>query len=64
MPVGDIEQVLTEEEMRKGIIMRTLKRNYAGMDHMQLPVAQNSPLATKLIKDKVIDMLLFLILRF
>jgi len=64
MPINDIEMQLSEEEVRKGVIMRTLKRNYAGMDHKNLPVAPNSPLAVKLIKDKVIDMLLFLTLRF
>lgn len=64
MPIHDIEMQLTEEEIRKGVIMRTLKRNYAGMDHKNLPVAPNSPLANTLIRDKVIDMLLFLTLRF
>lgn len=65
MPIEEINQVLTENERRKGIsnshLMRAQLKN---QDFSQLRVSPNSPLAARVIEDKVVDMLLFITLRY
>jgi hypothetical protein len=52
---------MTEAEKRKGI---TQQMAQSGVDASKLRVSPNSPLATQVVEDKVVDMLLFLTFRY
>jgi hypothetical protein len=45
MPIEEINDVLTENERRKGILTQTLKTSYKDKNYSQLRVSPNSPLA-------------------
>lgn len=64
MPVEEINAVLTESEKRKGLVGNALSTTFKTKDWSQLRVSPNSPLATTVIDDRVIDMLLFLTFRY
>lgn len=64
MPIDEINQVLTENEKRKGILESTLINQFRDKNYSQLRVSPNSPLASQVIEDKVIDMLIFVTLRY
>jgi len=64
MPIDEINQVLTENEKRKGILESTLRNQFRDKNYSQLRVSPNSPLASQVIEDKVIDMLIFITLRY
>lgn len=59
-PIDEINEVLTDEERRKGTsILKAAQRK----DQSSLRVCPNSSLAAQVVDDKVIDMLLFLTFR-
>lgn len=60
LPIEDINAVLTEDEKRRGLLNLNSKK--LG-DTSALRVSPNSPLASQLIADKVIDMLILITLR-
>lgn len=64
MPIEEINSVLTENERRKGILESTLKTQFKDKNFSQLRVSPNSPIAAQVIEDKVVDMLLFVTLRY
>ena len=66
LPLDQINEVLTEEEKRKSLMMGSnlTKSQFQGKDFSQLRVSPNSPLAAQIIEDKVIDMLIFLTFRY
>ena len=55
--------MLTEKEKRKGLMASTLEKAAKSKDTSTLRVSPNSPVAAKIIEDKVIDMLLFITFR-
>ena len=57
LPIDEINEVLTDEERRKGKSLMTRK------DQSKLRVSPNAPLAAQVIEDKVVDMLLFVTFR-
>lgn len=63
LPLDQINDVLTEEEKRKSLMMGS-DLLFKGKDFSQLRVSPNSPLAAQIIEDRVIDMLIFLTFRY
>ena len=63
-PIDEINSVLTEHEKRKGLVGSTIRRVGKTRDTSTLRVSPNSPLATQLIEDQVVDMLLFITFRY
>jgi len=64
-PIEEINSILTENERTKAIQLHNRKTtNFDGKDYSQLRVTPNSPLAAQVIEDKVIEMLLFVTLRY
>jgi hypothetical protein len=45
MPIDEINQVLTENEKRKGLLESTLRTQFKDKNFSQLRVSPNSPLA-------------------
>ena len=66
LPLDQINMVLTEEEKRKSLMMGSnlVKNQFTGKDYSQLRVSPNTPLAAQIVEDKVIDMLIFLTVRY
>jgi len=64
LPLDQINDVLTEDEKRKGLTKSKTMERYQGKDFSQLRVSPNSPLAAQIIEDKIIDMLIFITLRY
>jgi len=64
LPIDEINEVLTENEKRKGIMSNLLNKAYQNKDTSTLSVSPNTPVAVQVIEDKVIDMLIFLTLRY
>lgn len=62
MPIDELNQVLTENEKRKGATAQLLKTH--GKQSSQIRVSPNSPLAAQVVEDQVVDMLLFLTFRY
>lgn len=62
LPIDELNEVMTEAEKRKGKSRQMIERR--GADSSKLRVSPNSPLATQVVEDKVIDMLLFLTFRY
>lgn len=46
IPIDEINQVLTENEKRKGILDQTLRTQFRDKNYSQLRVSPNSPLAS------------------
>jgi hypothetical protein len=55
---------LTEDEKRKGLLKSQTASIAKSKDYSQLRVSPNSPLAAQIVEDKVIDMHIFLTLRY
>lgn len=64
LPLDEINEVLTEKEKRRGLLDQGRSSAFRGKDFSRLRVSPNSPLATQIIEDRVIDMLIFLTFRF
>lgn len=66
LPLDLINDVLTEEEKRKSLQMGSnlIKKQFSDKDFSTMRVSPNSPLSAQIIEDKVIDMLIFLTLRY
>ena len=64
MPIEEIQAVMTESEKRKGLVANALSTQFKTKDWSHLRVSPNSPLATTVIEDKIIDMLLFVTFRY
>jgi hypothetical protein len=64
LPLDEINEVLTAEEKRRFLLDTDKGSKFKGKDYSRLRVSPNSPLAAQLIQDKVIDMLIFLALRY
>ena len=64
LPLDEINEVLTEKEKRRIMLDPSRAQFLKGKDYSRLRVSPNSPLAEQIIKDHVIDMLLFLTFRF
>ena len=64
MPVDLINDVLTEEEKKKSLQKSSTAHLFKNKDFSQLRVSPNSPLAAQIIEDKIIDMLIFITLRY
>ena len=64
LPLDEINDVLTESEKRKGTIGNLMNKFFKKKDSSTLRVSPNSPIAAQIIEDKVIDMLIFLTLRY
>ena len=64
LPLDEINDVLTESEKRKGTIGNLMNKFFKKRDPSTLRVSPNSPIAAQVIEDKVIDMLIFLTLRY
>jgi len=64
MPLDLINEVLTEDEKRKAILQTGNPDLFKQKDYSKMRVSPNSPLAAQVIEDKIIDMLIFLTLRF
>ena len=58
MPIDEINEVMTDEERRKGTNTGLPRK-----DQSSLRVCPNSPLAAQVVEDKIIDMLLFITFR-
>jgi hypothetical protein len=64
LPLDEINDVLTEGEKRRALADPARAAILSGKDFTRHRVSPNSPLAAQVIKDKVIDMLMFLAFRF
>jgi hypothetical protein len=64
LPLDQINEVLTEDEKRKSVLMGSNLTQFKGKDFSQMRVSPNSPLAAQIIEDRVLDMLIFLTFRY
>ena len=64
MPIDLINSVMTEDEKRKAISVSGNPDLFKSKDYSKLRVSPNSPLAKVVIEDRVIDMLIFITLRY
>ena len=64
LPLDQINEVLTEDEKRKSVLMGSNLTQFKGKDFSKMRVSPNSPLAAQIIEDRVLDMLIFLTFRY
>jgi hypothetical protein len=63
MPLEEIDSLITLKEKRRGLVDNAIS-SLKGKDTGEYSVSPNAPLAAQVIKEHVVDMLLFITFRY